>query len=427
MSGLEKIALAAEQLQANTSSKKGPNDAKGKDGADAEKGDTKTGDASKPEASIEEGAAAAAASKGTNGKKRPAPDGATAPPGNQLDQKPFAFKRGIIDLNTFLEMQVHLSNLPPPPTPPGPSEALDLKDADVIFGRGGTSNHHKGNIRYRILVKKYQRLYLQAKRGDKPKIAMLIVDTIRREDGRFLKKNDSTNQWHDVGNQKAREKTSQALRERAPEIRAETSGRPTKKSKSGKSWGLATIGMVDPASALGATAMQIAKETLAARQFPEFNTSKPLSLFKSVGDDATDETLQVTEKLDALKKLVTSPAKPEKPEEAKDGDKATTAKVEAKAESKEETKEETKDEDKKEADKVVKEENGKGSSDAAAAPAADSAAKPPTVVTEESGKAKGEASATESPTEATKEEPKVKAEAAAAETPSPAKTEATAV
>jgi hypothetical protein len=45
------------------------------------------------------------------------------------------------------------------------------------------------------------------------------VRTVRKLGGRFLKKNPETNTWRDVGNGKAREKTSQALREGAPELR----------------------------------------------------------------------------------------------------------------------------------------------------------------------------------------------------------------
>jgi len=54
------------------------------------------------------------------------------------------------------------------------------------------------------------------------------VDTVRRRDGRFLKKDATTTTaaggttWKDVGNNKAREKTSQALREGAPDIRDTT-------------------------------------------------------------------------------------------------------------------------------------------------------------------------------------------------------------
>eukprot|EP00535_Pseudo-nitzschia_heimii_P003800 CAMPEP_0197173328 /NCGR_PEP_ID=MMETSP1423-20130617/306_1 /TAXON_ID=476441 /ORGANISM="Pseudo-nitzschia heimii, Strain UNC1101" /LENGTH=688 /DNA_ID=CAMNT_0042622133 /DNA_START=162 /DNA_END=2228 /DNA_ORIENTATION=+ len=95
---------------------------------------------------------------------------------------------------------------------------------DVLCGRGGETNHHPGNIRYRSLVKAYQKLYLLAKRRDKPKIAQCIVVSVRGVNGRFLKRTKSSNSaggsaWVDVGNVKAREKTSQALREGAPNLR----------------------------------------------------------------------------------------------------------------------------------------------------------------------------------------------------------------
>jgi len=95
---------------------------------------------------------------------------------------------------------------------------------DVLCGRGGETNHHPGNIRYRSLVKAYQKLYLLAKRRDKPKIAQCIVVSVRGVNGSFLKRTKSSNKaggsaWVDVGNVKAREKTSQALREGAPNLR----------------------------------------------------------------------------------------------------------------------------------------------------------------------------------------------------------------
>ena len=80
-------------------------------------------------------------------------------------------------------------------------------------------SHHSGNVKYRSLVKRYQPLYIISKRRDKPRIAQKIVKTVRHAGGRFLKKDPKTNTWRDVGNQKAREKTSQALREGAPDLR----------------------------------------------------------------------------------------------------------------------------------------------------------------------------------------------------------------
>ena len=94
------------------------------------------------------------------------------------------------------------------------------KVADVLCGRGGESNHHPGNQAYRRLVKAFQPLYIASKRRFKPKISECIVFTIRQYGGRFLRRSDPRRSvFDDVGNTKAREKTSQALREGAPELR----------------------------------------------------------------------------------------------------------------------------------------------------------------------------------------------------------------
>lgn len=105
--------------------------------------------------------------------------------------------------------------------PAAPSGAWDkVLTHDVLCGRGGESNHHPGNQQYRKLVKAFQPLYIASKRRDKPRIAQCIVYTIRSYGGRFLKRLDPrSNHFEDVGNTKAREKTSQALREGAPELR----------------------------------------------------------------------------------------------------------------------------------------------------------------------------------------------------------------
>jgi hypothetical protein len=63
--------------------------------------------------------------------------------------------------------------------------------------------------------------YIHSKRLDKPLVALEIIREWRSQDppGRFLKADDKTGLWTDVGDKKAREKTSQALREKAPTIR----------------------------------------------------------------------------------------------------------------------------------------------------------------------------------------------------------------
>jgi hypothetical protein len=90
---------------------------------------------------------------------------------------------------------------------------------DVICGRGGVTNVHPGNRRFRDLVNGNRLAYLKARKNDRPAISRSIVRTIREMNGRFLKKDDRRGVWVEIGDDCAREKTSQALRQRAPEIR----------------------------------------------------------------------------------------------------------------------------------------------------------------------------------------------------------------
>jgi hypothetical protein len=97
----------------------------------------------------------------------------------------------------------------------------DPHDNDVMYGRGGGTNHHPGNKRYRKLVEDRKLDYVNSKRLDKPLVALDIIRVWRAQEppGRFLKLDEKTGLWTDVGDKKAREKTSQALREKAPLIR----------------------------------------------------------------------------------------------------------------------------------------------------------------------------------------------------------------
>lgn len=97
-------------------------------------------------------------------------------------------------------------------------------DSDVLCGRGGSINSHPGNERFRTLVEKRKRIYLTARfKREKRLIASSIVSEIRalNPSGRFLSRDAKTGKWKDIGDEKARDKTSQALRENAPSIRAE--------------------------------------------------------------------------------------------------------------------------------------------------------------------------------------------------------------
>jgi hypothetical protein len=61
--------------------------------------------------------------------------------------------------------------------------------------------------------------YVRAPKIQKPSVARVIVRAIRHGDppGRFLRKDEKTGKWFDIGDKKAAEKTSQALREKPNE------------------------------------------------------------------------------------------------------------------------------------------------------------------------------------------------------------------
>ncbi|KAL3923878.1 MAG: hypothetical protein SGILL_001388 [Bacillariaceae sp.] len=91
-----------------------------------------------------------------------------------------------------------------------------VTDHDILCGRGGLTNHHQGNKRFRDVVALHRPDYVRAPKVQKPSVARVIVRAIRNGDppGRFLRKDEKTGKWIDIGDKKAAEKTSQALREK---------------------------------------------------------------------------------------------------------------------------------------------------------------------------------------------------------------------
>lgn len=100
---------------------------------------------------------------------------------------------------------------------------------DVMCGRGGGTNNHIGNIRFRQLVNGHKLRYLAATKSEKPMVSKEVVTIWRglQPPGRFLMQEKTkggngtsaiTGEWYDIGDKKAREKASQCLRERTPEV-----------------------------------------------------------------------------------------------------------------------------------------------------------------------------------------------------------------
>lgn len=105
------------------------------------------------------------------------------------------------------------------PIPAATKGISEYGENDVLSGRGGGTNVHPGNRNFRDLINLHRRAYLKARKNDKPAISRAIVKAIRDTNGKFLKKDDKSGLWFEIGDDAAREKTSQALRQRAPEMR----------------------------------------------------------------------------------------------------------------------------------------------------------------------------------------------------------------
>lgn len=135
----------------------------------------------------------------------------------------------------------------------------EIQDDDVLFGRGGATNNHIGNKRFRALVSEHQPVYLAAKKRDKSSIARTIVKIIRERGGRFLKKvDDNGTKWEEVGDKKAGEKTSQALRE-GLDVRVKSTKMPRRDS--------------GDSSASSSTGNQPAKKKRRSQQHPSDSSS----------------------------------------------------------------------------------------------------------------------------------------------------------
>ncbi|KAL9190701.1 hypothetical protein ACHAXT_000407 [Thalassiosira profunda] len=95
------------------------------------------------------------------------------------------------------------------------TRAVDPTDDDVLFGRGGYSNQHPGNIRFREKAMELRPWYEAATttKEEKYRISELLVESVKSEGHRFLEKGED-GLWHEVIGNGARKKASQALRER---------------------------------------------------------------------------------------------------------------------------------------------------------------------------------------------------------------------
>jgi hypothetical protein len=83
--------------------------------------------------------------------------------------------------------------------------------SDVLCGRGGQINKHKGNIVYRRVVEFNKAVYKQVPKQQRCLVSQSIVQTVVNHGGRFLQQEQDV--WKEIPFRRAVQKTSQALRE----------------------------------------------------------------------------------------------------------------------------------------------------------------------------------------------------------------------
>ena len=92
---------------------------------------------------------------------------------------------------------------------------------DILCGRGRGCTHHLGNCTFRRLIDLYRPVFAALSPGDRPQLVRNLVQYIRWQGGRFLTRhhdgknspNENDDPWYECGDEKARNKVSQALRD----------------------------------------------------------------------------------------------------------------------------------------------------------------------------------------------------------------------
>lgn len=90
---------------------------------------------------------------------------------------------------------------------------------DILMGRGGNTNLHAGNQNLRRMALSLREKYATSRKKEKTIISRELVRKVKESDppGRFLCFNKSTQAWTEIGDENAREKVGQVLRDAVAE------------------------------------------------------------------------------------------------------------------------------------------------------------------------------------------------------------------
>lgn len=90
----------------------------------------------------------------------------------------------------------------------------EVRDIDIVSGRGKGSLHHSGNTQFlTVLRSKLESYVMKSKKLDKSVLIADIVKEIRKGGSRFVKFDPVSQCWWEIGDDKARRKTGHAVRD----------------------------------------------------------------------------------------------------------------------------------------------------------------------------------------------------------------------
>jgi hypothetical protein len=114
---------------------------------------------------------------------------------------------------------------------------------DVLFGRGGDTNFHPGNVRFREKARELLPKYLQCSKDDKMQVSVELMESVTSTGHHFLDKG-TDGKWYRVVGNAPRKKASQAFRDALREVLKDV-------CSTSKDWGqlfMDVLGDVDPTS-----------------------------------------------------------------------------------------------------------------------------------------------------------------------------------